>query len=379
MPEDQAQISNKETSPVVLQSVDKVIAYWKLWPNTTAKAILYGVITRVNDMGKIVFFVLADGSGSIQLRAKVDDFSPEEWVELKAHKSGARVRIVGTVGETPLPRKRLSIFLQEIPCELRELKDKGLSLAWPNIKVVSNQMLLSRIRRHCSRFLENEGFLEIEPFYISRSWQGEGLHPLEVKYPGFGMPVFLVPSPGPQILKAIVTTGSPKIFSVSRCFTGEFRDTMDRAETVLICAKMYPASLEEIRNLAVKAVKSVFSDLSPPSKDQELLEKEWPDIMGKWPPQSGHVTPSKEVQVEVFEEINGGNKLFGEGRLKIFRVSWPYAASSVYICDGIIETYEDGFTVGTMNLHADRMVHILEETVSRQLLSLDYWTAPPTE
>jgi aspartyl/asparaginyl-tRNA synthetase len=351
-----------------------VVAYWKRLPNTEAKAILYGLITRVNKKGGIMFLVLNDGTGSIQLIAKESDFSKDDWIRIETQKEGSRVQIDGLIGESKT--KRLSVFLKEVPCELRELKDKGLSLAWPNIKVVSSQMLLSRIRKHCANYLELAGFLEIEPLYISLSWQDDGLHPLEVKYPGFGSPVFLVPSPSPQILKAIVTTGNPKIFSVSRCFSGEFRDTMDRTETVLICAKVYPASWNDLRSLAVDGIKALFSNLSMPLEHENALKADWLDQACKWPPTSGHLNKTNKVHIELFEEIQGENKLFGKGKVQIFRVNWPHQAGNVYICDGLIESYEDGFKVGTVNWHADRIVHILENTVNRQLLSLDYWTKP---
>lgn len=172
------QVRAKPGTPIILQSVDKVNDYWKRLPNTEAKALLYGVLTRVTKAGGIVFLVLTDGTGSIQLIAKENDFSNDDWGRVKAQKVQARVQINGFLGESD--KKRLSVFLKEVPCELRELQDKGLTLAWPNIKVVSSQMLLSRIRKHCTNYLEQNGFLEIEPFYVSRSWQSDGLHPLVI-------------------------------------------------------------------------------------------------------------------------------------------------------------------------------------------------------
>ena len=377
MPEQESQLPSDPANIPILQSVDKVIGYWKLFPGTVAKSELYGVITRVTDIGHFVFVVLNDGTGSIQLIAKREDFSEDDWKQIKSQKEKARVRIVGLVGESE--RKRISILLSEVPSQLEELRSKGRSFSWPDIRIVSRQVLLSNIRRHCVSFLAENKFLEIEPFFISRSWQGDGLHPLEVQYPGFGMPVFLVPSPAPQILKAIITTGNPRIFSVSRCFTGEFRDTMDRTEAVLICARIYPASWEELKTIAVNGIKSVLAQLQLTPAQERILKGEWVEKATTWPPDLTNMTWQEEVAIELFAPIRGGNKLFGDGEVQIFRICWRHERSNVYICDGLIESYEDGFKVGTINWHADRMVYILENTVHRQLLSLDYWTAAPVK
>ena len=357
-------------STILLQSISAIDDYWKRWPNTVANAILHGLITRVTKRGRIVFFVLTDGSGSIQLVAKKDIFTTDHWNQIKSVKEQSPVQVAGRVGESE--NRRLSVFLSEPPCEIRALRDKRLSLAWSSVKVVSNQVLLARIRKCCSEFLERQDFMEIEPFYISRSWQGSDLAALEVKYPGFGLPVFLVPSPAAQILKAIVTTGKPKVFCVSRCFTGEFRDIMDRAETVIISAKVHHTSWDHLKELALNGVKSIFSTVSRSPQNEAALSSVWPERVSVWPPIVGQELEAKGVHMEIFEKVPHKNDLFGAGTIDIFRINWPYRANNVCVCDGLLESYADGFAVGTVNWHADRVVHILEDTRSRSLLPLDY-------
>jgi len=201
--------------PIVLTSARDVKVYKRLSPDADLTATLCGIIVRVNKRGGIIFFNLYDGSDSIQIIANRNDFAPSDWEKIKGIKVSSRITVNNL--EVTFPSSgRISLVLNKLPSLEANIAISVPKSEQENVKI---QILLSHLRNLAGKYLRDKGFLEIEPNFISSSWDIGGIQPLRVNYPGFGVSAYLMPSPAPQLLKSAIVSGQNNVFCVSRCFT----------------------------------------------------------------------------------------------------------------------------------------------------------------
>ena len=187
---------------------------------------LAGWVTRKRPLGKILFFLLRDTSGVIQVMVKVED-NPEVW------------RIASELGREDVVKVRGSAVLSEIsqagvefiPREIEVLNKAASPLPFDPTEMVKAELdtrldnrfmdfrtphtssifrIQSQILRFFREFLLNRGFIEIQPPGIIASASEGGADLFKIPY--FERDAFLAQSP--QLYKQMCAISFEKVFTV---------------------------------------------------------------------------------------------------------------------------------------------------------------------
>jgi len=248
-------------------------------------AHIRGIVTERKNAGRAQFIEVLDVTGSIQVVFLADSFSDEEDYKLcKKVRVGDVISVVGPFA--PNNANRLSIFPTKPPEFVGE--DVAIPIGQTDLpyRAAGAKMIQARIIKRLRQFLDKSGFVEIEPRYLSTSWAGYGLEPIKAVFPGFGLPIYLNPSPLPQLFEVLISTGQRKIYAVGRCFSSSARDTRSSTEaTVVFCLERLPKarSSSSIWDCAHNNLLSLFegTETAPSGGDLKfaeltVLDDQWP-------------------------------------------------------------------------------------------------------
>lgn len=340
------------SEPETLRFARDIEIRFRLDPSTGLRAELRGLVTGVNPRGGVVFLRLRDATGSVQLVAEKKSLT-RVWDRVRKIRPKDLVQVEGRVEKTKANVLSVSID------DLRLVPSSGVrperQMQDADRDALSMQFFLARLREQAVSYLETAGFVEFEPKYIALPSDEPGIEALRVVFPGFGASASLAPSPGPQLLGAILVTGSPKVFCVSRCFSAEVRDGYTSAESLIVCARELEASLQDMCALAEGAMRHAFSDyttMPSPVDPSWLGEQEWPTRhISSFVPAAAVEAP--EIQTAESPPIRGSPSIRAASA---FRICWP---PDVIAAEGHVELVDEAFRVGGVTLHLERMATLL--------------------
>lgn len=351
-----------QSEPLVLRYARDVKSHHRLHPLVAANARLSGLITNIRSYGRIRFLRLRDTTESIQLIARRDLLSSKDWDGVRSVRKTDVVTVTGRVAASE--SGELSVMLTEVP--VRRGKDLETSISEGELDYarVGAQLLAARLRERAAQFFRSAGYLEIEPRLLSLSWGAHGLEPLEARYPGFGGAAYLAPSPAPQLLDALVTTGVERVFALSRCFSTTYRDEKSSAESLILIAKSIAQTATEQRGTLQRSITEILGGFETLPEDFELLLKDWTQQPENWPPQD-QTQPLKTPTLEIFDQPSPiGDTDKTRSVSEICRAIWP---PNRVIGEAAHERLDESFEVGTCTLHLERMVSLLRDVPIRQL------------
>ena len=234
----------------------------------------------------------------------------------------------------------------------------------PDQGVVATQFFLAAIRRIAEAYFIRERFEQFEPSFLTSSKSASQIEPLAIIFPGYGGSSYLAPSPAPQLMEAILVSSNPRVFCVSRCFSGSIRDGYTSAESLILCAHQLDASLDQMCILAQGAVKAVFHQyatrpkLSAPKEQQWLETSAWPVKERDW---SDLELTVQEPEIHRYRAHPASSN---ERAQSIFRVCWP---TDVVLAEGHTELVDGRVPLGGITIHLERMVPLLRDVTLRRL------------
>ena len=258
------------------------------------KVTLYGFINTRRDHGKIIFLDLRDASGFVQVVA-----TPKADVAYKvATKLGAEdvVKVVGTVGARPkenvnpdVPTGEIEVSAQEIELiskaqalpipidgdgydidEGARFKNRYIDLRRPRLQ--KNLRLRHQAAQLVRKFLDSQGFIEIETPYLSKTTP-EGARD------------FLVPSrlqkgkfyalaQSPQQYKQILMiSGFERYYQLARAFRDEDLRADRQFEHTQIDIEMAFVEREDVMNLVGEMVVAVIEGMG-----RKIEKKPFPSL-----------------------------------------------------------------------------------------------------
>ena len=258
------------------------------------KVTLYGFINTRRDHGKIIFLDLRDASGFVQVVA-----TPKADVAYKvATKLGAEdvVKVVGTVGARPkenvnpdTPTGEIEVSAQEIELiskaqalpipidgdgydidEGARFKNRYIDLRRPRLQ--KNLRLRHQAAQLVRKFLDSQGFIEIETPYLSKTTP-EGARD------------FLVPSrlqkgkfyalaQSPQQYKQILMiSGFERYYQLARAFRDEDLRADRQFEHTQIDIEMAFVEREDVMNLVGEMVVAVIEGMG-----RKIEKKPFPSL-----------------------------------------------------------------------------------------------------
>ena len=342
-----------------------VESHLKFLGEAEVNAELRGLITKVRDMGKIIFFDLRDATGLVQLLGNRRNIPEEEWESVQKIKPGMRVWVAGSIGRTKAGQA--TVFLNRAP-QLKDLTfESSVGSATPEYAQVGNQMFVARLRNRAAEFWREQGYLEIEPKYISTRWSSQGVEPLQIVYPGFGASAYLAPTPATQLLEALVVTGADAVFATGRLFSTTFRDEKSSAESLIVSARTIGPSHPQHLQLAKQCVEFTFGNLETFPEAGLAGLNEWREVQLTGERDNSRsqtvIVPTLEIyEMPTFVRAESQGKI-----LTLFRLVWPPSRT---IAEGATEQIGDDLILASTTVHIERMASLLRDLPVRQIRNL---------
>jgi aspartyl-tRNA synthetase len=244
------------------------------------EVVVTGWVQRRRNLGQLLFITLRDITGLLQLSFS-ENTVKEVFEKAELLRSEYVIAAKGIVvsrgedanksmktGEIEIDVKELRILseAETTPFEIvensdvrEELRLKYRYLDLRRADMQKNLILRSKVAQSARRFLESEGFLEVEtPILIKSSPEGarDYLVPSRV-HPGsfYGLPQ------SPQIFKQLLmVSGYDKYFQIARCFRDEDLRADRQPEFTQIDIEMSFVDVEDVIGINEKLIQRVFKE-----------------------------------------------------------------------------------------------------------------------
>jgi lysyl-tRNA synthetase class 2 len=211
-------------------------------------AKIAGRIMAIRDIGKIIFVVVQDSSGKIQVNIQEGE-TPAEVIKFfkKYADAGDFFGFEGNLlrtqrGELSILAKKLELLsksLLPLPDKWHGLEDKEERyrkryldlLMSPDVKEVflKREKIIDAIRE----FLKAKGFVEVDTPYLQTIYGGAAARPFKTHLNALNMDLFLAISPE-LYLKRLTVGGLDKVFSMARNFRNEGIDKWHNPEFTMM-------------------------------------------------------------------------------------------------------------------------------------------------
>lgn len=318
---------------------------------------LTGFVSRHHPTGRTLFFDISDGQSPYPLQFGIirDDVEETTWTACKALRIGDRIRATGIL--QPNRRGVLVAWVTEPPSAQEPVTDKSLATAAPEQRRVAASLLTAALRDLTEDHLRRQGFLGVATRVLSSSWpDGSGLRPLTAVYPGFGTSAFVAPSPSPQLVDALIFSGTDRVYTSSHCFTTSFRDDLDGVETDLVMAKATDLDVNEIRELIQDIITLVGRHLGL----HELIHETLRHTLTLWPSLQPDETGFPQLVEAVSEDALDSPQY-------AFRA---YTSKPSAPIEATLEVIGSGVAISTIAIFPARFLPLAESTPIRRIYPL---------
>ena len=197
--------------------------------------------------GKVAFLDVHDKSGKVQVFAKRDDLGEEEYVILKRWDVGDIVEVTGFVfctqtGEVSIhtqSARLLSKSLLPLPEKYHGLVDTDVRYRQRYIDLIMNEdvkdtfIKRSKIISTIRRFLDRQGFMEVETPMLVSNAGGASAKPFETHFNALNED-FKLRISLELYLKRLIVGGLEKVYEIGRVFRNEGLDTRHNPEFTLM-------------------------------------------------------------------------------------------------------------------------------------------------
>jgi len=214
---------------------------------TRAVAKVAGRVMQHRDLGKLVFLWLRDHTGDLQVSVSKAQVPPGVWEIAKRLDYGDVVVAEGPVGRTQ--KGEICIWASAVEIHSKSLapppeKFHGLSDPelryrrryvdmYANPETVRTFALRSRIVASIRRFMERQGYLEVETPMMQPVAGGAAARPFVTHHNALGIPLFLRVAPE-LYLKRLLVGGLPRVFEINRNFRNEGVDRSHNPEFTMM-------------------------------------------------------------------------------------------------------------------------------------------------
>ena len=215
---------------------------------------LAGRLVSLRDMGKLTFAHLQDGSAKIQLMIRKDAVGADAYAMLLKDLDlgdfiGAEGDVIKTkTGEITLQVARIELLaktLSPLPEKWHGLKDTETRYRQRYLDLLSNEqareifVARSRIVSAMRRFLDDQGFLEVETPVLQALYGGAAAEPFVTHHNKLDQEMYLRIA-DELYLKRLLVGGFDRVYEISKDFRNEGIDIKHNPEfTMMECYQAY--------------------------------------------------------------------------------------------------------------------------------------------
>jgi lysyl-tRNA synthetase class 2 len=229
-----------------------------------------GRVVAKRDQGKVLFLVIRDGGGELQLFCRVNVLGEEAFAAAGELDLGDWVGASGTVLRTrrgelsvsPSEVRLLSKSLRQLPEKFHGLNDTETRYRQRYVDLIANPevrgvfetrfAVISAIRR----FMEGRGFLEVETPMLQPIPGGATARPFVTHHNALDMDLYLRIAPE-LYLKRLLVGGFERVYEINRSFRNEGMSPRHNPEFTMLEAYQAFGNMESMRELTESLITSV--------------------------------------------------------------------------------------------------------------------------
>ena len=256
-----------------------------------------GRIVFMRKMGKMSFLKIRDLEGDLQISIKIDIVGEEKYEFFKSLVDiGDFIGFVGEMFTTHTGEKtlRASEFtflgkaLKPLPEKFHGVTDPEICYRNRYLDLIMNEntrkrfILKYEFMKEIRRFLEDDGYIEIETPVLSNKASGASARPFVSHHNALDIDVYLRIAPETYLKRAVVG-GFNKVFEFARCFRNEGIDATHLQDFTMVegyaAYYNYKDNMILLEKMLKTVIKKVFGSLVITINDKEVdLSKKWETV-----------------------------------------------------------------------------------------------------
>ena len=256
-----------------------------------------GRIVFMRKMGKLSFLKLRDIEGDLQVSIKIDLVGEEKYKFFKTMIDlGDFIGVVGEIFTTQTGEKTLRAddftflgkALKPLPEKFHGVTDPEICYRNRYLDLIMNESTRKRFLlkyefiKEIRRYLEDDGYIEIETPVLSNKASGASARPFTALHNAIDIDVYLRIAPETYLKRAVVG-GFTKVFEFARCFRNEGIDATHLQDfTMLECYAAYynyKDNMILLENMLKTVIQKVFGTLQVTINDKVVdLSKKWETV-----------------------------------------------------------------------------------------------------
>lgn len=252
-----------------------------------------GRVVAKRGQGKIMFIVVRDATGEIQLFCRINDMDEAAWNTLKSLDLGDILGVTGVVVRTqrgqlsvaPKSATLLAKAVRPLPEKFHGLSDKETRYRQRYVDLIANDDVRETFRKRSQilstfrRFMESDGYMEVETPILQTIQGGATAKPFITHFNALDQECYLRIATELHLKRCIVG-GFERVFEIGRIFRNEGMDLTHNPEFTTMEAYRAFSDLEGMKALAQGVIKAANKAIGNP----EVIEYQGQtiDLSGEW-------------------------------------------------------------------------------------------------
>ena len=261
--------------------------------DTTDVVKIGGRVVAKRGQGKIMFVVLRDPTGDIQLFCRINDMNEDDWKRLRKLDLGDIVGVEGVVvrtqrGQLSVAPRSLTLLakaVRPLPEKFHGLSDKETRYRQRYVDLIVNEDVRETFRKRSAivsafrRYMEADGFMEVETPILQTIQGGATAKPFITHFNALDQECYLRIATELHLKRCIVG-GFERVFEIGRIFRNEGMDLTHNPEFTTMEAYRAFSDLEGMKALAQGVIKAANKAIGNP----EVIEYQGQtiDLSGEW-------------------------------------------------------------------------------------------------